>query len=381
MQGPLAGLRIVEIAGIGPGPFAGMMLADLGAEVIRVDRITAPGAAVTSPANVLRRNRLAVAADLSSDAGRDLVLDLVEHSDALFEPFRPGVAERLGFGPEACLERNPRLVYGRVTGWGQDGPVAARAGHDINYIALAGALEPLGRRDGPPVPPLNVVGDFAGGGLLLAFGIVCAVLEAQRSGQGQVVDAAMVDGASLLMSMFHSLRALGVWHDVRGTNELDTGSHYYQVYETADGLFVAVGAIEPHFYAVLLAGLGLAPEEFPQGEPSRWPELAERFAEVFRTRTRDEWVAVFEGQDACLSPVLSLAEVPSHPHHVARDAFLNVGGVVQPAPAPRFSRTPGKVRWPSPPAGHDTERVLHGLLGYSPTRIGSLREQGVLGPK
>jgi alpha-methylacyl-CoA racemase len=296
----------------------------------------------------------------------------------LFEPFRPGVAERLGVGPDDCLARNPGLVYGRMTGWGQTGPMAAEPGHDIDYLALAGALHPLGRPGTPPMPPLNLVADFAGGGLMLAFGIVCALLERQTSRVGQVIDASMVDGSALLMGMFHSLRALGMWVDERGRNELDGGSHYYQVYETADAGYLAVGAIEPQFYANLLEVLGLDATDFPQRDQSRWPELTQRFAEVFRTRTRDDWCIAFAGRESCVAPVLSLGEAPRHPHNLERETFMTLGGVVQPAPAPRFSRTPPGVRWPSPAAGEHTDLVLGDWLRYPPDLVAELRAAGVV---
>lgn len=377
--GPLDGLRVVEIAGIGPAPFTGMMLADMGAEVIRVDRIEPRAQAVTHPANVLRRGRHSIAVDLKHSRGRAVVLDLAERSDAIFEPFRPGVAERLGIGPDTCLARNSRLVYGRMTGWGQDGPLAAAPGHDINYIALAGALEPLGRRGEPPLPPLNLLGDFAGGGMLLAFGLLCGLLQARASGEGQVVSAAMVDGAALLMSMFHAFRGLGAWSDERGTNELDSGSHYYQVYETADGVFVAVGAIEPLFYRALLAGLGLDEADFPQHDRAAWPAFTARFAAIFATRSRAEWMEAFEGTDACVTPVLTMAEARHHPHNVARGVFRTVDGVAQPAPAPRFSHTPGDIRWASPRLGAHTDEVLGEVLGYSAAQIRGLRADRVVG--
>jgi alpha-methylacyl-CoA racemase len=302
---------------------------------------------------------------------------MVEGSDALIEGFRPGVAERLGIGPKECLERNPALVYGRMTGWGQEGPYAGMAGHDINYIALAGALDPIGRAGGPPVPPLNLVGDFGGGGMLLAFGVVCALLEATNSGEGQVVDAAMVDGAAALMTMFHGMRAMGLMSDERGTNMLDSGAHFYDVYETADGRYVSIGSIEPQFYAELLRITGLEEAELPQMDRSRWPELKARLAEVFRTRTRDEWCQAMEGTDVCFAPVLSLGEAPGHPHNRHRGTFVEVAGVVQPAPAPRFSRTPGSVSRPPAHAGQDTEAVLADL-GFAPSEIADLRSSGAV---
>jgi alpha-methylacyl-CoA racemase len=332
-------MRVVEFVGLGPGPFAGMLMADLGATVLRVDRFDdAQQANRSVPARgPLHRGKGSVAVDLKHPAGPELVLRLVERADALIDVWRPGVAERLGVGPDDCLARNPRLIYGRLTGWGQEGPWASMAGHDIDYIALAGALEPLGRAGQPPTPPINVLGDFAGGGLLLAFGIACAAWEATRSGKGQVIDAALIDGAALLMAPFYSGRASGFWGP-RGTNMLDTGAPFYDVYETADGGWMAVGAIEPQFHAALLDGLGLRddPDFAEQRNRSLWAAQKKRLAEIFRTRTRDEWCAVFDGTDACVAPVLDPVEAPSHPHHVARGTFIDG----QPAPAPRFSRTP-----------------------------------------
>ena len=380
MSGPLEGVRIIELAGIGPSPFAGMMLADAGADVIRIDRIErSRGSAPDAPhVDLLNRGRRSVAVDLKHPAGVALVLRLVEQADGLMEGFRPGVAERLGLGPDPCLTRNPKLVYGRMTGWGLDGPLAARAGHDIDYIALAGALEPLGRAGERPVPPLNLVGDFGGGGMLLAYGMVCALLAAGRTGEGQVVDAAMVDGAAALMTMVYMLRQAGAWQDERGTNLLDTGAHFYEVYETSDGRYVAVGAIEPQFYAALLAGLGLEGEELPgQMDRARWPEMKDRFARIFATRTRDEWETVFAGTDACVTPVLGVAEAPVHPHNAARGTFVEVGGVVQPGPAPRFSRTPSAVRRPPPHPGQWADEALADW-GVPAEEVTALRESGAV---
>ncbi|MEZ4215820.1 MAG: CaiB/BaiF CoA-transferase family protein [Myxococcota bacterium] len=374
-RGPLSGIRILEIAGIGPGPFAAMMLSDMGAEVLRVDRAQAVPAAPPAGASkdVLARGRRSVALDLKHPDGVAALLRLVEGADALIEGFRPGVMERLGVGPDACLARNPRLVYGRMTGWGQDGPMAHAAGHDINYIALAGALDPIGRAGGPPVPPLNLVGDFGGGGMLLAYGVVCALLEARTSGRGQVVDAAMVDGAALLMGFFHGMRAMGVWKDERGTNMLDTGAHFYDVYETSDGKYVSIGSIEPQFYAELLDKVGLAGRELPrQMARDEWPAMKERLAAIFRTRTRDEWCALMEGSDVCFAPVLSMDEAPRHPHNRERSTFVEVAGFLQPAPAPRFDRTRPAV--PAPPAhpGQHTDRALADW-GFGADEIAKLR--------
>jgi alpha-methylacyl-CoA racemase len=341
--GPLAGVRVVELAGIGPGPFAGMLLADMGAELIRVKR---PGHASLFGDDehaVVNRGRGSVEVDLKQDHGRELVLELIDRADGLIEGFRPGVMERLGLGPELVLGRNERLVYGRVTGYGQDGPMSSIAGHDINYISLAGVLGACARTGERPMFPLNLLGDYGAGGMLLAFGVVCALLEARASGHGQVVDASMVDGAALLSSAIHGLRAAGEWSDRPGENVLDSGAHFYEVYETADGGYVAVGAIESRFYAELLRLLGIPCEDAPQWDRARWPELKERFAAVFRTRTRAQWAAVFDGSDACATAVLALGEATEHPHNRARGTFVQHRGVLQPGPAPRFSRTPGAI--------------------------------------
>jgi alpha-methylacyl-CoA racemase len=374
-MGPLAGVRVVELAGIGPGPFCAMLLADLGAEVLRVDR---PAAARPGWPTVLARGRRSVAVDLKHPDGAGVVLDLVASADALVEGFRPGVAERLGIGPDACLARNPRLVYGRVTGWGQEGPWRLAAGHDIDYVALAGALHPVGQAGGPPVPPLNLVGDFGGGGMLLALGVVAALLETGRSGTGQVVDAAMVDGAALLTTQFHELLAAGLWREERGANLLDGGAPFYGVYETADGRHLAVGALEPQFYAELLRRLGLDAGDLPgQLDRDGWPLVRERLAALFRTRTREEWCELLAGTDACVAPVLGLGEAPAHPHNRARGTFVDVGGVVQPGPAPRFSRTPSDP--PTPPArpGEHTDQALADW-GVAPDEVARLRATGAI---
>ncbi|HKZ74198.1 MAG TPA: CaiB/BaiF CoA-transferase family protein [Steroidobacteraceae bacterium] len=360
-MGPLENLRIVEIAGIGPGPFCGMLLADMGADVLRIDRKDGGGAPIELDASrdILARGRRSVALDLKRPEGVALALDIIDKADAVFEGFRPGVAERLGIGPEACMARNPKLVYGRMTGWGQTGPLAQRAGHDINYIALSGALYMIGRQGEKPLPPINLVGDFGGGGLLLAFGMLCALLEARTSGKGQVVDAAMFEGASLLMSGVHALRAMQLWRDERGTNMGDTGAHYYEVYETQDGQFMAAGPAEPQFYRELIERLGVDAGTFAeQMNPQKWPALKEKLAEVFRTKTREEWCAIFEGSDACVSPVLSPSEAPRHPHGLARGSFVEIDGVVQPAPAPRFSRTAPQVRRGPPEPGEGGTEAL-----------------------
>jgi alpha-methylacyl-CoA racemase len=363
-MGPLDGVRVVEISGIGPGPFCGMMLADLGAEVLAVDR-DGRGRSADDP---LQRNRHRLTLDLKSEAGRNALLALIDRADATFEGYRPGVAERLGFGPDVCLKRNPRLVYGRMTGWGQDGPLAAAAGHDINYIALSGALHAIGRRGERPVPPLNLVGDFGGGGMLLAFGMVCALFEAQRSGKGQVVDAAMVDGSIALMAMFIGMQRRGSRADDVGTHFLSGAAHYYDTYATRDGKFVAIGALEPQFYATLIEKAGLDPQTFgaagmvsPAGfDPAVWRDMKAKMADVFRTRTRDEWCALLEGTDACFAPVLSLSEAPAHPHNRARKAFVEVSGQWQNAPAPRFSRTPAAEPRPSRAAREELTTLLRG---------------------
>jgi alpha-methylacyl-CoA racemase len=379
-MGPLEGIRIIEIAGIGPGPFAAMMLADMGAEVLRIER---PGGTLAhlwpNPAtDLLSRGRRCVCVDLKHPDGVALVLDLAERANALFEGFRPGVMERLGLGPEVCLERNPRLVYGRMTGWGQEGPLAQAAGHDINYIALAGALEPIGRRGQPPTPPLNLVGDFGGGGLMLAFGLVCALLECRRSGRGQVVDAAIVDGASALMTVFHGVLHAGYLNMERGTNMLDSGSHFYDVYETADGKYVSVGSFEPQFYAELVRRLDLKGEELPaQMDQTSWPAMKERLARIFKSKTRQEWCALLEGTDACFAPVLSVAEAPDHPHNRARAAFVEMAGVVQPRPAPRFSRTAAEIQRPPARPGEHTEEALRDW-GVAPARLVELRRSGAI---
>jgi alpha-methylacyl-CoA racemase len=380
MSGPLTGTKVVEIAGIGPGPFAAMLLADMGAEVIRVDRAKAVrGGDPAQPSwDLLNRGRRSVGVDLKHPDGVEAVLRLVEQADALIEGFRPGVAERLGIGPDQCQARNPKLVYGRMTGWGQDGPYATTAGHDINYIALAGALDPIGRAGGPPVPPLNLVGDFGGGAMFLAFGVVCGLLEAQRSGQGQVVDAAMVDGAAVLTTMFHAFRSIGMWSDDRGTNLLDTGAHFYDVYECADGKFVSIGSIEPQFYAELRRLAGLDESEWDaQMDRDQWPSLKQKLAGVFKARTRDEWCQLMEGTDVCFAPVLGLGEAPHHPHNQARGTFVEVAGTVQPAPAPRFSRTAPEISAPPAWPGQHTDEALADW-GFSDAELAQLHEAGAI---
>jgi len=371
----LAGLKVIELVGLGPGPFAGMLLADMGADVLRVDRVEA-GRAVdrSQPASsAMNRGKWSLAVDLKQPKGVATLLRLVDRADALFEVFRPGVAERLGFGPDVCMARNPRLIYGRLTGWGQEGPYAHVAGHDIDYLALAGALEPLGRAGQPPTPPINVLADFAGGGMLLAFGVACAAFERAASGRGQVVDAAMVDGAALMLTPFYAARASGFWGP-RGTNFLDTGAPFYDAYETADGEWVAVGAIEPQFYAELRSRLGLADDGDldAQWDKEQWPVQKERLAALFRTKTRNEWCELLEHTDACFAPVLAPTEAPDHPHNRARHTFLRIDDVPQPAPAPRFSRTPATIGRPPTHSGDDDDEVL-AAWGFTPAEIDELR--------
>jgi len=380
MSGPLSGYRIIEIAGIGPGPFAAMMLSDMGAEVIRVERAQAvrPGAGPNK--DLLQRNRRNIAIDLKNEAGRDALMRLVESADALIEGFRPGVMERLGIGPDECLARNSKLVFGRMTGWGQTGPYAQSAGHDINYISLAGSLAHFGRAGEAPVPPLNMVGDFGGGGMFLAYGVVCALLEAQRSGKGQVVDTAMVDGAAVLMSMFWAFKEMGVFNEnARGTNLLDTGAHFYDVYECSDSAYISIGSIEPQFYSELLRLTGLdRDEEFAkQMDSSGWTHLKGRLTELFKTKTRTEWCELMEHTDVCFAPVLTMSEAAAHPHNRERETFVEFDGVVQPAPAPRFSRTKPLITLPPARAGEHTRDVLADW-GFDALAIDSLFESGAV---
>ena len=378
-HGPLAGLRILEIASIGPGPYCGMLLADLGATVLRIER-DPRGDPNLPDDNPMLRGRGRIAVDLATTAGRELVLNLVERSDALFEGFRPGVAERLGIGPDACTARNARLVYGRVTGWGQEGPLARVAGHDLNYVALSGLLHLIGTQGGKPVPPLNVVGDFAGGGLWLAFGMVCALFEAQRSGRGQVVDAAMIDGVVSFLAPFFQTGPQWGFDEAPGASLLAGAAHYYDTYETADGEYVTVAAIEPRFYAELIERLGLDPDRyagagFPQAGPevrARWRELKLELARVFRTRTRVEWCELLEGTDVCFAPVLKPSEAPAHPHHRARGTFITSDGIVQNAPGPRFSRTAARL-----PGSADPARVL-AEFGLEPDELTPLERAGTI---
>jgi alpha-methylacyl-CoA racemase len=378
-MGPLNGIKIVELAGVGPAPFCAMLLADMGAEVLRVERRRAPGASAAIDilgAGMLSRGRQSIALDLKRPAAVELVLRLVERGDALIEGFRPGVMERLGLGPDACLARNPALVYGRMTGWGQHGPLAHAAGHDIDYIALSGALHAIGSPEAPSIP-LNLVGDFGGGGMLLAFGVACALLEARASGLGQVVDAAMTDGAALLMTMIYQLKAIGTWSNARGANAIDGGAHFYSTYQCADGKWIAVGAIEPQFYALLLETCGIDDPRFAaQWDRARWPELRAALAEIFHTRTRDEWCALLEGTDACVAPVLDLDEAPLHPHNQARGTFVEHAGAIQPAPAPRFSRTPATLA--SAPAKPASPESILAAWGLGDDELSRLRERGTI---
>jgi len=379
-RGPLHGLKIIEMAGIGPGPMCAMLLADLGAEVIRIDRPVAANLGLPRAAgsDLLTRGRRSVAIDLKSAEGIDIVLRMIERADALLEGFRPGVMERLGLGPSVCHRINPRLVYGRMTGWGQDGPLASAAGHDINYIALTGALHAIGREGQAPLHPLNLVGDFGGGALYLAFGILAGIIESRASGSGQVVDCAMTDGAASLMTMFYGMLADGRWREERGTNAIDTGSHFYNVYETKDGKYVSIGSIEPKFYTELIERLGLSGEDLPaQHEATSWPVMKDRFQSVFRTKTRDEWCDVMEGSDVCFAPVLSLEESMRHPHNVARGTFVEMDGITQPGPAPRFSRTPGKLDRPPSIPGQHSEEVLRDW-GFDMAEITALTASGIV---
>jgi alpha-methylacyl-CoA racemase len=377
-MGPLNGLKIIELAGIGPGPFTGMLLADMGAEVISIHRRSSKGDAKSAPVNISERGKKSIALNLKSQEGIATVLQLLESADALFEGFRPGVMERLGLGPEVCLARNPKLVYGRMTGWGQDGPMAQAAGHDINYISLSGALHAVGRKGQKPQAPVNLVGDFGGGGMFLAFGIACAIIEAQRSGKGQVIDVSMVEGSANLMHMMYSMKAIGMWSENRGTNLLDTGAYFYDTYETKDGKYISIGSIEPQFYALLMEKAQLDKEKFSnQMNPGKWDELGKELESVFKQKTRDEWCALMEGTDVCFAPVLSMGEVKEHPHNKARESFIEINGVLQPAPSPRFSRTKIPTPKPPTPAGSETIAVLKDS-GFSNEDIKQLKEKGVL---
>jgi len=378
-SGPLLGLKVVELAGIGPAPFCAMLLADMGADVIRIDRTSAVPAEFPEHPNSdpLNRGRRSLAVNLKDPAGVEVVLRLVETADILLEGFRPGVAERLGVGPEVCLQRNPKLVYGRMTGWGQTGPYAATAGHDINYIALSGVLSTVGTKGGPPVPAVNYLGDFGGGGMLLAFGLVCAALSARQTGVGQVVDAAMVDGSALLATMVYGMHSLGSW-GARGENLLDGGAYYYGVYECADGAYVSIGSLEPQFYQELLRLTGADPAKLPlQGDQAAWPAARQYLEEIFKSKTRVEWCQIMEGSDVCFAPVLSLDEAMQHPHNVARQSFVKLGPLNLPAPAPRFSRTPGKVQRPAPHPGQHSHEVLTDW-GFTDAELAELRSGGAV---
>jgi len=371
-MGPLEGLKIIEVSGLGPGPFCGMLFADMGADVVCIDRGSEP--ALDPATDCTRRGKRSVILDLKSAGGRQLFLALVEQADAVFEGFRPGVMENLGLGPEPCMKINPRLVYGRMTGWGQNGPLSGAAGHDINYISLTGALHAIGRKGQKPVPPLNLVGDFGGGAMFLAFGMVSALLEAQKSGRGQVVDAAMTDGSALLMSMYHSFEAQGHWDPARGSNLLDGGAPYYDVYETSDSKYISIASIEPQFYALLMEKAGLSDEEFGvQNDSRRWPEMKEKLEIIFKTRSRDEWCELMEGSDVCFAPVLDIREAPQHPHNRARATYTDVGGMIQPAPAPRFSRTRPEPPFAPHTPGSDLDAVLE-EWGVKPPEPGSTAE-------
>jgi alpha-methylacyl-CoA racemase len=379
-MGVLSGYRVIELAGIGPAPMCAMLLSDMGADVVRIDRLADAGLGVQvqTKYSLLNRGRRSVALDLKRPEATDAVLRMVDKADALIEGFRPGVMERLGLGPDVCLARNSRLVYGRMTGWGQEGPLAQAAGHDINYIALAGALYSIGRRGEAPVPPLNLVGDFGGGALYLALGVVAGILEAQKSGKGQVVDVAMVDGVASLMTAIYGMHGAGIWTNQRGTNVLDTGAHYYDVYETRDGKHISVGSIEAKFYEELLERSGLKNEELPrQNDRPSWPRMKERLKALFLTKTRDEWCKIMEGTDICFAPVLSMDEAPRHPHNQSRGTFVVQDGVTQPSPAPRFSRTPSAIQCPPAVPGEHTEEALRDW-GFSSAELEKLRDCGAI---
>ncbi|MEE8399940.1 MAG: CaiB/BaiF CoA-transferase family protein [Desulfobacterales bacterium] len=377
-MGPLKGIKIVEFAGIGPGPFCAMMLSDMGADIIRLERKGATPRFSDAKFEVLNRGRESAGIDLKHPEGKNVAFRLIQQADALLEGFRPGVMERLGFGPDVCLEKNPKLVYGRMTGWGQEGPLSQAAGHDINYISVSGALHAIGRRGERPVPPLNLVGDFGGGGMLLAFGMACALLEAKTSGKGQVVDAAMVDGSAALMASAFGAWSSGTWLDERGVNRLDTGAHFYDAYETADGKYISIGSNEPQFYALMLEKAGITDPAFhPQMETSHWPDLKKKLEGVFRKKTRDEWCEIMLGTDVCFAPVLSLKEAVDFPQNIERGTFVEIDGVTQPAPAPRFSRTKPEIQGPPPVPGENTDDVLS-AWGLSSEEIETLQTQGVI---
>jgi alpha-methylacyl-CoA racemase len=382
-MGPLEGIRIVELAGIGPGPFCAMLLSDMGAEIIRVDRAAMVGLDTDrdgndSRFNLLARGRRNIAVDLKNPAAVDAVLRLIDQADALLEGFRPGVMERLGLGPDLCLARNPKLVYGRMTGWGQDGPIAHIAGHDINYIALSGVLHSIGEAGGPPVPPLNLVGDFGGGALYLAMGVLAGIISARATGKGQVIDCSMVEGSASLMMMMYGALASGAWREERGQNRTDGGAHYYQVYETKDGEYVSVGAIEPQFYALLLKHTGLQDEDLPpQTDRTRWPEMQERLKRIFKSKTRAEWTEIMQQTDICFAPVLRMSEAIEHPHNRHRSSFVEVDGIAQPGPAPRFLGTPTRVQRPPARVGEHTEAILRDWA-FSAAEIAELHRSGAV---
>jgi len=380
-MGPLNGLRIIEIGAIGPVPFCGMLLSDMGADVLRIDRTAPSGLGIgqrETRFEVLGRGRRSISVDLKHPDGVGTVLRLCEQADAIMEGFRPGVAERLGIGPEACQQGNPKLVYGRMTGWGQDGPISHAAGHDINYISLSGVLHAIGTRDSGPVPPLNLTGDFGGGAMFLAFGLLSAIWEAQRSGQGQVVDVSMVEGSAYLQAAIYGMQAAGYWVDRRGENVLDTGSPYYNVYETSDGKWISIGSIEPKFYAELLEKSGLGASDLPdQNDREKWPQMTATFAEVFKQKTRDEWCAIMEGSDICFAPVLSMSEVAAHPQNAARGSFVDRDGVTQPGPAPKFSRTRPEIQRSPPRLGEHTDEGLADW-GFGADDIAALKQSGAI---
>lgn len=377
-MGPLKGMKVVEIGSIGPGPFCAQMLADMGAEIVRIDRKGESLLEQDARYDILHRNRRSVAVDLKNPEGVKAVLKLISNAEALIEGFRPGVMEKLGLGPEVCLEQNPKLVYGRMTGWGQDGPLSQAAGHDINYISLSGALHAIGEKGKKPGVPLNLIGDFGGGGMMLAFGVMCGIYEAARSGQGQVVDMSMVEGSAALMGMFFGMFAGGLHSNDRGTNLLDGGAHFYDTYETADGKWISVGSIEPQFYALLLKHAGIGEDSFQnQMGTDKWPELKEQVTAIFKTKTRDEWCEIMEGTDVCFAPVLAFDEVMDHPHNKARGTLIDYNGVLQPAPAPRFSRTEPEMRFPPPKKGEHNDVALKDW-GFDPEEIEGLKSSGAI---
>lgn len=380
MSGPLRGFKIIEMAGMGPGPFCGMLLADMGADVVRVERLTVSDRGIDFPPkfDLLNRGKRSVAIDLKTEEGKAALLNLIGQADALIEGFRPGVMERLGLGPDECQIQNPNLVYGRITGWGQEGPLAQAAGHDLNYIALSGAVHSIGPVDGKPIVPLNLIGDFGGGALYLAMGILAAILEAQKSGKGQVVDAAMVDGVASLMTMQYALKQMGAWKGPRGHNLLDGGAPFYDVYETSDGKHISVAPVERRFYEELIERIGLSDMPLPkQNDPKGWSELRERLSETFKKRTRTEWCELLEGSDACFAPVLDMMEVTQHPHSIERRVYTEIEGVVQPNPAPRFSRTPSEVKHAAPVMGADTRPVFLDW-GFSASTVDDLESKGLI---